>query len=543
MIFYKTIGLISLATGMTQLNSCIFKGENTRPNIIIILADDMGYSDIGCYEGEINTPNINYLANNGLRFSQFYNAGRCCPTRASLLTGLYPHQAGLAHNGRNLSNNSVTIAEVLKRSGYKTGMAGKWHLSQTIPLKNQEDQLKWLSHQIDSGIFAPLSTYPTRRGFDEFWGVIWGVANYFDPFSLVHNEEPIKEVPENFYITDFITDKAIDMIDDFSKSEDPFFLYVSYTAPHWPLHALPEDINKYRGKYDDGWDSLRIRRFNRMLKLGLFNEKNTPLAPNESGLKWDSCRRKEWEAVHMEVHAAMVDRMDQGIGRIINTLKEKKILNNTLIFFLSDNGASPERGYKPGFDRPGHKRNGEIIKYDNYEKPGSQETWGYLGEAWAGAINSPFRYWKAESYEGGICTPMIVHWPEGLKTRPGTITHQIGHVMDIMATCLEIAGAEYPAEYNGNLITPLEGKSLLPIFHNKKRSGHESIGWEHEGGRAFRVENWKIVALKSKRNDWELFDLSSDRTETKNLIKNNPQKAKELIDLWNKWAQKMKIVE
>jgi len=521
----------------TLIQCSVSESKSDRPNIILILADDMGYSDPGCYGGEIQTPNIDNLASNGLRFTQFYNASRSCPSRASLLTGLYPHQAGLAQNGRNLSRNAVTIAEVLKDAGYRTGMSGKWHLSETIPLKNVQDQLKWLSHQVDSGNFAPPETYPHNRGFEDFWGIIWGVIDYFDPFSLVHNGDPVKEVPEDFYMTDFITDNSLKFIDEFSRDQQPFFLYVSYTSPHWPLHALPEDIEKYRGKYDDGWDSLRVRRYRRMLELGLFNRKTAPLAKNESNLSWEDCKRKDWEAAHMEVHAAMVDRMDQGIGKILNKLGEKDLLDNTLIFFLSDNGASPERGFKPGFDRPGFTRNGDTIVYDNFERPGPHKTYGYLGRAWAGAVNAPFRYWKAQSFEGGMCTPMIVHWPAGLRTKSGSITDQPGHVMDIMATCLDISGASYPDVYNGNRIEPLQGISLLPILKGREREGHKTLGWEHEGGRAFRSGDWKISALR--KGNWELFNVKNDRTETRNLAEENPEKLKELVSLWNKWAEKM----
>ena len=231
--------------------------------------------------------------------------------------------------------------------------------------------------------------------------------------------------------------------------------------------------------------------------------------------------------------------MDQGIGQIIGELEERGMLDNTLIFFMSDNGASPERGFKPGFDRTGFTRTGDTIVYETFEKPGPQKTYGYLGRAWAGAVNAPFRYWKVQSYEGGMCTPMIVHWPDGLKTQKGSITDQPGHVMDIMATCLEITGASYPETYNGNKIEPLEGISLLPIFRKKKFEGHPTLAWEHEGGRAFRSGDWKITAMRNR--DWELFNLVTDRTETKNLAESNPEKAKELIDGWNSWARRMKI--
>ena len=237
-----------------------------RPNIVIIMADDLGYSDLGCYGGEIETPNLDDLAKGGVRFTQFYNAARCCPTRASLLTGKYPHQVGLDKNGQSLSKNAATIAEVLNQNGYRTGMTGKWHLSETKALSNPKEQLLWLSHRKDSSVFAPLETYPSNRGFEEHWGVIWGVVNYFDPFSLVHNEKQIKNVPDDFYMTDFITDKSIDLIDEFSNYEDPFFLYVAHAAPHWPLHALPEDIEKYKGLYNEGWDKLRQNRYRGLIK-------------------------------------------------------------------------------------------------------------------------------------------------------------------------------------------------------------------------------------------------------------------------------------
>ncbi|MCG8701172.1 MAG: sulfatase-like hydrolase/transferase, partial [Bacteroidales bacterium] len=413
------------------------------PNIVIIMVDDMGYSDAGCYGGEINTPNLDSLADQGLRFTQFYNASRCCPTRASMLTGLYPHQVGLTKNGQSLTTNCVTIAEALKTAGYNTGMTGKWHLSRTQALPNLTDQLEWLANRTDRSEFAPLETYPCNRGFDEHWGIIWGVVNFFDPFSLVHNEERIETVPDDFYITDFITDKSVDLIDTFSKKTEPFFLYVAHAAPHWPLHALPEDIAKYEGKYDYGWDSLRIKRYNRMVSMGLIDPAKVPIANNESNRNWNSETNKEWEANHMEVHAAMIDRVDQGIGKIIQKLKETGEYDNTIIFFLSDNGASPERSNKPGFDRPGYTRDSVKIKNkgDGYTAPGPETTWAGIGNAWAGASNTPFRYWKKESFHGGNCTPFIVHWPVGLKTTPGHITDYVGHVKDIMPTCMDLAGA------------------------------------------------------------------------------------------------------
>lgn len=515
--------------------------EPGRPDIVLIMADDLGYSDLGCYGGEIKTPHLDELASNGIRFTQFYNAARCCPSRASLLTGKYPHQVNLALNGRDLAKDAPTIAEVLRESGYNTGMTGKWHLSQTRGIGNHERQLKWLSHQTDSTVYAPLDTYPVNRGFDEHWGVIWGVVNYFDPFSLVHNEEAITDVPDDFYITDFITDKSVELIDRYSNDDKPFFLYIAHTAPHWPLHAPEEEIAKYQGVYDDGWDALRLQRYNRMIDLGLIDRATTPLAQNESGVKWDDYPHKEWEAQHMEVHAAMVDRMDQGIGRIIKKLKETGRFDNTIILFLADNGASPERGYPPGFDRPGHKRNGETIQYilnpDDKTAPGSEDTWAYLGEHWAGAINTPFRYWKMQSYEGGINTPLIFHWPAAMQGNENRIIRGAGHVMDILPTFMEVAEAGFPKQINGLATTPPEGKSLMPLLREEVAVLHDTLFWEHEGGKAFRTGDWKISSLRD--GNWELFNLAIDKTETNNLAEEYPSRVLEMAGGWQSYYDRL----
>ena len=496
------------------------------------MADDLGYSDLGCYGGEIETPNLDKLAKGGIRFTQFYNAARCCPTRASLLTGKYPHQAGLDKNGQSLSRNAATIAEVLKENGYRTGMTGKWHLSETKELKNPKEQLLWLSHRKDNNVFAPLKSYPSNRGFEQHWGVIWGVINFFDPFSLVHNEKEIKNVPDDFYMTDFITDKSIDLIDEFSKDQNPFFLYVAHTAPHWPLHALPEDIVKYKGVYDEGWNKLRENRYKGLIEKGIIKPETAPLAKNESGKLWAENKEKAWESKHMEAHAAMVDRMDQGIGRLIDKLKKTGEYKNTLILFLADNGASSERGYPPGFDRPGHNRNGEEIIYPNqkYNRPGGELTWGYLGDAWAGALNAPFRYWKRESFEGGICSPFIMHWPEGLRGKENTINYGVSHVIDILPTFLEITATSYPDTINGLKTTPIEGRSMLPLIKGEANTTNDTLFWEHETGKALRIGDWKISALIG--GEWELFNLAKDRTETNNLAAIMAKKVEEMEAVW-----------
>jgi len=507
-----------------------------RPNFVIIMADDMGFSDPGCYGGEIRTPSIDALAAGGLRFTQFYNAARCCPTRASLLTGLYPHQAGMAENGQNLSRRAATLAELLRASGYQTGMAGKWHLSRTAARESDEEQLAWLSHRAHFGDFAPRWSYPSNRGFDQHWGVIWGVVNFFDPFSLVHNEEPIRDVPDGFYMTDFITDKSVEMIEGFSRVDRPFFLYLAHTAPHWPLHAPAEEIAAYRGAYDEGWRALREARYRRQLAAGLFEEETTPLPANSSGRAWQDVERKAWESAHMEVHAAMVTRLDRGIGQVVATLEETGELDNTLVLFLSDNGASPERGYPPGFDRPGSLRDGTPIRYD-YDRPGPADTWGYLGAAWASALNTPFRYWKKESFEGGACTPAIVHWPRGLAVRAGSVTSAVTHVMDVLPTLAELASAQPLTELEGRSLLPPEGQSLVPLLRGEPYEGHEVLYWEHEGGRAVREGSWKLAALPD--GEWELFDLSTDRSESRDVSASHPEKAAHLAALWSGWWERM----
>ena len=513
--------------------------KQTRPNIIVVLVDDMGFSDVGCFGGEIKTPNIDWLAKNGLRFTQFYNTSRCSPTRASLLTGQYPHKVGLARNGNSLTRNGVTIAEALKLAGYQTGMVGKWHLSRTPVLKDKDKHQKWIDHRFDpKRPFGPLESYPVARGFDRHYGIIWGVVNYFDPFSLVDGTKAVKEVPDDYYITDAITEKSVKYIRDFSKKEDPFFLYVAHCAPHWPIHARMEDIAKYANTYKDGWHGLRKKRYERQLKMGLFDKKNTPLPKlMGKGKDWPelTAEEKNFMANKMAVHAAMVDRIDQGIGKMLNVLRETGELDNTIIFFFSDNGASPEVPRRPGYDRSGFTRDGRQIRYLGMYIPGSETTYTGIGPWWANAANTPFRFWKRESFEGGNHTPMIVCWPDGLKSKPGSKTEQVGHVIDIMPTCLEVAGVKYPSEYKGHKLTDLDGKSLLTILQGKQREGHKRIFFEHDNGRAIREGDWKLVAPTSAKNRWELYNLAEDRTETTNLAAKHPERVASMRQAWEQW--------
>lgn len=517
------------------------QAEDRRPNIMVIMVDDMGYSDLGCFGGEIHTPNLDGLANNGMRFTQFFNAGRSCPSRAALMTGLYAQQAGIMAMGQSLNTECVTIPEVLKTAGYHTAMTGKWHLSLTQGIGNKADQMAWLSHQntFNNRPFAPIETYPCNRGFDEHWGTIWGVVNHFDPFSLVHNEEPIytDAIPSDFYSTDFITDKTIDLLDDLSAKEEPFFMYVAYNAPHWPLHAKPEDIKKYDGMYDEGWDVMREKRYARMVELGLISPEQTPVSRNESGRLWENETDKEFQAANMEVHAAMIDCVDQGVGRIIQKLKETGEYDNTIIIFSSDNGASSENYGIGEFDRHDRTRDGQMVTHDS-RTPGDQLSYNYLGTGWAGAINTPFRYWKAESFHGGIAAPTIVHWPAGMKSGKGSIVNEPCHFIDIMPTCIALAGAEYPSTYNGHSIKPLaaEGRSLLPLISGEGEwNGERTLFWEHENGRAVRVGNWKMTSLRN--GGWQLFDLSTDYSETNNVAAEHPDKVREMKTLWNNWAK------
>ncbi len=525
---------------------CVDLAAQERPNIIVILADDMGFSDPGCFGGEIQTPNIDWLAKKGLRFTQFYNTARCSPTRASLLTGQYAHKVGLAANGRSLTRNGMTLAELLKTAGYNTGMVGKWHLSVSRTLQPPARHQKWLDHQIDPKIpFAPLETYPVSRGFDKHYGIIWGVVNYFDPFSLVEGKKAVKKVPKDYYITDAINNKAVEYIRDFGKKDRPFFLYVAHCAPHWPLHAKKEDIAKYKGKYNGGWHKVRQQRYARQLKMGLFDKKNTPLPKlMGKGKDWDALtdREKKFMAQKMEVHAAMVHRLDVGVGQMLEALRETKQLNDTLIIFLADNGASPEVPQRPGYDRTGQTRDGRMVQYLGMFIPGGELTYTGIGAFWANALNTPFRYWKRESFEGGTHTPMIVCWLGGLKTDPGSTTDQVGHVIDILPTCAELAKAKYPAKYKSHKLTAIDGKSLVPIFRDSVREGHKQLFFEHTGGKALREGKWKLVAPaggKKKRRKWELYDLSQDRTETKNLAAKYPERVARMNRDWQAWFQRV----
>lgn len=513
-------GLWGLCAGQTATGA-------PPPNIVLIMADDMGYSDIGCFGGEIDTPRLDRLAADGLRFTRFYNAARCCPTRASLLTGLYPHQAGMggmvsgskggqragAYQGY-LNDRCVTIAEVLRRAGYAAYMAGKWHV----------------------GEFRPV--WPVDRGFDRYYGLISGGMNYFNirlgkrkgifrHFAIDGREHRPPE--DGFYSTDAFTDHALKMVRE-HRGDRPFFLYLAYNAPHWPLHAPQKEIAKYLGKYTGGWSELRGRRHKRMLEMGLIPKtwRLSPQDPNAADWdKLDEAKRREMDR-KMAVYAAVVDRMDQNIGRVVELLESTGRLDGTLIFFLSDNGACHEGGTLGGNFRP-----------DLTGPIGTENSYHSYGLSWSNASNTPFRRHKHWTHEGGIATPLVVHWPEGIKAR-GELRRQVGHVIDLMATCVDVAGAQYPAESGGHTVVPMEGTSLRPAF-DRDRVTPRTLCWEHMQNRGIRDGRWKLVAARG--GPWELYDMQVDPTELNNLIGTRTELARELADKWTAWAERVGVAE
>lgn len=497
-----------------------------KPNILLIMADDMGYSDIGCYGGEIKTPNIDKLASEGIRYTQFYNCARSCPTRASLLTGLYPHQAGMgwmtvANLGTpqyqgELNNNCLTIAEVLKTAGYSTYMSGKWHLTRNYDELQNGEKHNW----------------PLQRGFDRFFGTIPGGGSYFMPHGLTSGNTQFKP-KQPFYYTEAISDSAINFIREHkSKKKNPFFMYVAYTAPHWPLQAKERDILKYKGMYDKGWDLLREERFERMKKAGIIPINTILSKRNEDACAWSSIplRLKPELAKRMEIYAAQIDNMDQGIGRIIDELRRNNQLENTLIVFLSDNGACAEMISNP-------TKTGDLGTDDSFES---------YGLNWANASNSPFQMFKHWTHEGGIATPMIVHWPDRIKAEnQGKMWNKPAHVVDIMATFVEIGHANYPALIQKNKnIQPLEGQSLVSTFELTDNN-RKPIFWEHEANIAMRDGKWKLVAKgledSAKTGKLELYDIDADRSETKDLSDKYPDRTKKMYNDWLIWANRVKV--
>jgi len=490
-----------------------------RPNIIVILVDDMGFSDIGCYGGEIATPHLDRLAARGIRFTQFYNTGRCCPTRASLLTGLYSHQAGVGHMTGDsglpgyvghLNEQCVTLGEVMQTAGYFTIMTGKWHVGARDPA--------W---------------WPSRRGFDRTYACPEGGGFYFQVKkgrSIVRNGKVIHDanhpLPEGWYSTDAWTDEAIGYIDEAVKGRKPFFVYLAHNAPHFPLQAPPADIERYRRRYLAGWDQLRRSRYGDQVESGLI-EKRWALSPRDDGITpWDDVDAKRRDRMDhiMAIYAATVECMDKSVGRLVQALEQRGVLENTLLLFLSDNGGNAESG-------PWGRAQGK-------GPLGSAASSVFCGKSWANAENTPFRYYKHYVHEGGIATPLIAHWPAGIpKDRHGAFERQPGHLIDIMATCVDLAGATYPKTFKAQEITPMQGVSLAPAFQGKALGRTEPIYWEHEGNRAIRLGKWKLVA-RGAGGDWELYRMDADRSELHNLADQHPERVKEMADKWETFARK-----
>lgn len=503
-----------------------------RPNVLLILADDLGWSDIGCYGGEISTPNIDALARDGLRFTQFYNSARCCPSRAALLTGLNPHQAGFPDMSGVLSSHAVTLPEVLRTAGYRTYMVGKWHLSE--------------------------QSTPVMRGFDEFYGMLGGFNTYWkeDPFYTRLPAGHAKRVykPDGFYSTNVFGDYALDFMDQGQKSGQPWFLYLAFNAAHFPLGAPEETIEKYETLYrTKGWDVIRAERLARQKKLGLVPA-TLPLTPrsvvpanainrqtgwaDKVNPAWDSlpADRRADLARRMAVYAAAIDIMDRNIGRVVARLKQTGEWDNTLIFFLSDNGACAE--WDPwGFDKLDSPLN-IVHTGADLKRVGGPDSYISYGSGWANASNTPWRLYKHYAEEGGIRTPLIVHWPAGLKTRPGAMTTQSGYITDFMPTLAQVCGAAYPQERNGLSILPPEGVSLTPVLRSAKTFPRE-ICVEHEGNRMVREGDWKLVALADK--PWELYDLSHDPTEMNDLAARDPARVQRLGADWEAWAERCQV--
>jgi len=528
-----------------------------RPNIVVVLADDLGYSDLGCYGGEIRTPNIDALAAGGLRFTQFYNCTRCCPSRASLLTGLYPHQAGIGamtgdqgqpgYRG-SLQPNCVTIAQVLKSAGYRTAMVGKWHVGDNVS--------------------------PIDRGFDDFYGWTRGYAvDSWEPRMMIRlpiGRSERKYAAGEFFATDSLTDHALDFLADMRRSASPWLLYVAYQAPHFPVQSRAGDAKGYAELYSRGWDEIRQQRLLRQTKIGLVSAdaKLTPRSTiplptvaerlgsataDGNNPPWESlpAERRADLAQRMAVYAGMVTGLDRNVGRLVDDLRQHGDLDNTLFLFLSDNGAcaewepfdfdlqpvatpQPGVGIKMGTpSAPNVLHRGEMLA-----AVGLPNSLFSYGSAWANASNTPWRLYKHNCHEGGISTPLVVHWPAGIKTA-GQFRQQPGHLIDIMATCLDVAAASYPTELQGASISPLEGRSLTPAFDNQPIA-REMLAWEHEGNAAIRVGDWKLVR-HGGQGSWELYDLANDRTELTDLAGREPDRVKQLAAQWQTWAQRTNV--
>jgi arylsulfatase A-like enzyme len=523
----RTSYISVIILGSLLLSSCTTQINKTKnhipPNIILILADDLGYSDLGYFGSEINTPNLDRIAEKGLVMTQFYNAAGSCQSRASTLTGLYPQQVVVGDMTNNpdaptcritLNNQCVTLAEVLKVRGYSTLMAGEWHLG------------------------SDSSSLPLNRGFDHFFGLIDGASSYFNLNAYLTNQLDSRMMLEDkpwfppdsgFYMTRAFTEKAVEYVNSYSSEEMPFFIYLAYTAPHWPLHALPEDIAKYKGKYNEGWEKIRESRCLKMINNGIMgmDENISPQDPDNQD--WDSLSdktKKEWSE-RMEVYAAMVDRMDQGVGEILNALLKTGESQNTLIIFFSDNGGCNE---SIGNLIASYAADTAIV--------GTADSFEALIYPWTNVSNTPFKFYKQLTHEGGISTPFIAFWPDGIEE--ASASNYVAHVIDIMPTLVAVSGASYPEKLRGNAILPMEGISLAPLFSGEEPEEHEFLIWEYEGSRALRVGDYKIVSDKSY-GDWQIFDIVNDRCELEDLSEEAPQEIQGMKKIYKKQAKRLGI--
>lgn len=529
------------------------RAGSKRPNIIVIMADDVGYSDLGAFGGEIDTPHLDALATRSVRFANFYNMSRCCPSRASLLTGRYPHRVGMPGNGTSLSRAVPTIAEELRDAGYATSMVGKWHLTAATPMPDKAEHLKWLNHQAHHDRdFGDRATYPRARGFDRFYGIIWGVADYFDPFSLVDGDAPVREVPKDFYLTEALSDRAVTEVRRMAAGRDPFMMYLAYTAAHWPLMAPEPMIEKYLPRYRAGWNQVRRDRYARQVKRGLVDPAVDRLEPvetryeNNASISWERLTpaQREQQARKMATHAAMVETMDQGVGRLIAELKRSGAYDNTVIIFTVDNGASPEVMVEPGYDRPSETRDGRSIAYGEYpDQPiGSERTMACIGAQWASAANTPWRYWKAESYQGGTHAPFLLSWPAVVSGASAAEAREPAHIVDVAPTLLDLAGVK---PRSGT--APIDGISLAPVLDGATLPSDRPLFFEHYGARAVVSGRWKLVSLAPGGNradlPWALYDLENDRTETQDVRQLHPEIVARLEGLWMAWAREVGVPE
>ncbi len=475
-----------------------------RPNVVLILCDDLGFSDLGCYGSEISTPNLDRLSTEGMRFTQFYNDAKCTQTRAALLTGLYHHQSN-----NLITRNHVTVAEALQQAGYQTYMVGKWHLGRYSASKPET----WT-----------VDDQPTRRGFDQYFGFLTGAINFYTGQEyrsgrnvMVLDEEQYN-VPEDFYSTTAFTDQAIRYLNKATRKEAPFFLYLAYNAPHFPLHALPDDIEQYVGRYTSGWDEIRRERYDRMVAREIIDPQWLLSPRDEIVPEWNSLTdsQRQEEDLLMAVYAAMVHRLDRGVGRVLDSLDRLNLTENTVVMFLSDNGGCCwAANHKPD------------------TTPGPAESTRSYDTEWANVSNTPFRLYKQYSHEGGISTPFIVRWPGTIEA--GSMTNGIGHLIDIMPTVLEASGSSYPRQYNNYPVLPMEGRSLVPVLRGGTRPD-APIFWEFNANRAVRLGRWKLVAERSQ--DWELYDIDSDRCELTSLIEAEPEVAAQLSRKYDEWAER-----